>query len=109
MSLPRPSTRWHRTSKWKEGRNLEFRQFIDGEWTGASNGGSWELINPATEEIIDLIPFGNEADAVAAMDAAARAFPAWSDTTPYQRAAILEKTAALIKSRASEFAAERPG
>lgn len=83
---------------------MEFRQFIDGEWTGASNGGSWELVNPATEEIIDLIPFGDEVDAVAAMDAAARAFPAWSDTTPYQRAAILEKTAALIKSRASEFA-----
>ena len=33
-----------------------------------------------------------------------RPFPAWSDTTPYQRAAILEKTAALIKSRAAEFA-----
>ena len=68
---------------------MEFRQFIDGEWTGAINGRSWELINPATEEIIDLIPFGDETDAVAAMDAAARAFPTWSNTTPYQRASIL--------------------
>lgn len=82
---------------------MDFRQFIDGEWTGASNGGSWELINPATEEVIDLLPFGNGVDAQAAMDAAARAFPAWSNTTPYERAAILERAAAAIKGRASEF------
>ena len=83
---------------------MDFRQFIDGEWTGASNGGSWELINPATEEVIDLLPFGGEADALHAMDAAARALPDWSDGTPYRRAAILEKAAALIKARAEEFA-----
>ncbi len=49
---------------------MEFRQFIGGEWTGAGNGGSWELVNPATEEVIDLIPFGDGADAIAALDAA---------------------------------------
>ena len=57
------------------GMNMDFRQFIDGEWTGASNGGSWELINPATEEVIDLLPFGDGADAAAALDAAAAGFP----------------------------------
>lgn len=84
--------------------SMDFRQFIGGEWTGASNGGSWELINPATEEVIDLLPYGDAADAVAALNAASAALPAWSDSTPYQRAAILERTAAMIKSRAGEFA-----
>jgi succinate-semialdehyde dehydrogenase/glutarate-semialdehyde dehydrogenase len=82
----------------------DFRQFIGGEWTGAANGGSWELINPANEEVIDLLPYGDGADAVAALNAASAAVPAWSETTPYQRAAILERTAGLIKSRAGEFA-----
>ncbi|MGH8928411.1 MAG: NAD-dependent succinate-semialdehyde dehydrogenase [Acidimicrobiia bacterium] len=83
----------------------EFRQFIDGEWVGAIGGGSWELINPATEAVVDLLPFGDGVDAAAAVDAAARAFPVWSTTTPYERAAILERTAALIKQRAAEFSA----
>jgi acyl-CoA reductase-like NAD-dependent aldehyde dehydrogenase len=83
---------------------MDFRQFIGGEWTAAANGGTWELINPATEEIIDLVPYGDGTDAAAALDAAAAAFPTWSETTAYQRASILEKTAGIIRSRVDDFA-----
>jgi acyl-CoA reductase-like NAD-dependent aldehyde dehydrogenase len=83
---------------------MDFRQFIGGQWTPAANGGTWELINPATEEIIDLVPYGDATDAAAALDAAAAAFRTWSETTPYERAKILEKTAAIIRSRVDDFA-----
>ncbi|HEY7563849.1 MAG TPA: NAD-dependent succinate-semialdehyde dehydrogenase [Acidimicrobiia bacterium] len=84
--------------------DFNFQQFIGGEWIQAANGGTWELINPATEEMIDLLPFGDAVDATAALDAAARAFVTWSETTPYERAKVLEKAAAIIKSRVDEFA-----
>jgi acyl-CoA reductase-like NAD-dependent aldehyde dehydrogenase len=54
---------------------IDFRQRIGGEWVDAAGGGSWDLVNPATEEIIEEIPFGDAEDAYAAIDAAAEAFP----------------------------------
>ncbi len=78
------------------------RQLIAGEWVGAVDGKTYDLINPATEETIEALPYGGKADAEAAIDAAAEAFPAWSATNPYQRAAILQRAADLIVERADE-------
>ena len=61
-----------------------FKQLIGGEWTDAGNSGTWDLIDPATEEVIQQVPFGDEADAQAAVDAAAAAFPEWSRHHPLQ-------------------------
>ena len=83
---------------------MKYGQFISGEWVEASNGGTWDLINPATEETVEQIPFGDEKDARAALDAADSAFEEWSHTNPYQRARYLEKAATTIRSRADEFA-----
>lgn len=81
-----------------------YKQYIGGNWVEASNGGLWELINPATEEIIQVIPFGNGDDANAAIEAAEKAFLAWSSQTPYKRAEVLKKAADLIRSRAGDLA-----
>src|SRR5215475_11535062 len=81
-----------------------FKQLINGEWVDASNGGTWPLLNPATEEVLLDIPFGNAADATAAIDAAAAAFPAWSRKTPYQRAEVLMKAADWLLARVDEMA-----
>jgi acyl-CoA reductase-like NAD-dependent aldehyde dehydrogenase len=83
---------------------IDFKQRIGGDWVDALGGGSWDLVNPATEEIIEQIPFGDGADAYAAIDAAADAFPAWSHLTAYDRGAILEKAAALIEANLDDFA-----
>ncbi len=83
---------------------MEYRQYIGGHWSEANNGGTWELVNPATEEIIDLLPYGDASDALAALEAAAEAFAAWSQTTPYERAAILHKAADIMETRAADFA-----
>lgn len=79
------------------------RQLINGEWVDADDGGSWDLINPATEEVIEQVPFGGMADAEAAIDAAANAFPNWSQRTPYARAEILMAAAAWIRARLDDL------
>ncbi len=83
---------------------IEFRQFIGGEWSEAVGGGTWDLVNPATEKVLQQIPFGDESDARAAIDAADAAFDSWSHLTAYQRGAVLEKAALYIESHADEFA-----
>jgi acyl-CoA reductase-like NAD-dependent aldehyde dehydrogenase len=81
-----------------------FKQLIDGAWVDAANGGTWDLLNPATEEVLAAIPFGDAADVFAAIDAAERAFPEWSRLTSYQRGRVLEDAAAVIEANLDEFA-----
>ena len=79
------------------------RQLIDGAWVNASNGGTWDVINPATEGVIRTVPFGDRTDCRRAIEAAAKAFPDWSGRTPYQRATILAQAARLIRERAEDL------
>lgn len=80
-----------------------FRQLINGEWVDASDGGTWDLLNPATEESLGIMPFGGASDAAAAIDAAHRAFPAWSRKTPYERAEVLMRAAGWVRERNKEL------
>ena len=64
--------------------NFSFQQLIGGAWVDAIDGGTWDLINPATEEVLQTVPFGGAADAEAAVDAASAAFPAWSQKTAWE-------------------------
>lgn len=83
---------------------MTFKQLINGEWVDAAGGGTWDLINPATEETIQTVPFGDEQDATAAIDAAHDAFKSWSRLTPYKRADVLLKAADWIRARDKELA-----
>ena len=58
--------------------SYEYRQSIGGVWHDASNGKTWDVLNPATEEVIRTVPFGKGDDCRLAIDAAAGAFPSWS-------------------------------
>ncbi len=80
-----------------------FRQLINGEWRDAENGTEFELINPATGKRIATVPFGDGRDATAAIEAAAGAFPDWSQRTPYERAALLLRLANLIRERLDDL------
>jgi acyl-CoA reductase-like NAD-dependent aldehyde dehydrogenase len=80
------------------------RQLIGGEWVDASDGGTWDLVNPATEDVIESVPFGTADDARAAIDAASAAFGAWAAKTPFERAAVLMRAAELITERADDYA-----
>jgi acyl-CoA reductase-like NAD-dependent aldehyde dehydrogenase len=83
---------------------MKTQQFIDGQWCDALAGGRWDVIDPATEEVVANVPFGGADDTNRAIDAAHRAWPAWRSLTPYDRGAILVRAADLIRARAAELA-----
>jgi acyl-CoA reductase-like NAD-dependent aldehyde dehydrogenase len=78
--------------------------FIDGEFVDARSGATRDLVDPGNETVLATLPFGDATDAQRALDAAARAQPAWSKKTVYERTAIVEKAAEIIAARAAEFA-----
>ena len=75
------------------------KQYINGNYCDAENGGLWEVINPATEEIITTVPFGDDRDCLLAIDAATHAFTTWKKISPWTRADILRKAADIICTR----------
>ena len=77
---------------------------IAGEWVAARDGGTWDLVDPGSEEVIDEVPYGGAEDVVAAIDAAHAAFPEWAGLTAYQRGAVLEKAAAWVSKNADDLA-----
>jgi acyl-CoA reductase-like NAD-dependent aldehyde dehydrogenase len=76
-------------------------QFIDGKWLDGERG--WNVVDPSTEEVVANVPYGGKDEVNRAIDAAHRAFPKWRDLTPYDRAAILMRAAAMIRERATEL------
>jgi succinate-semialdehyde dehydrogenase/glutarate-semialdehyde dehydrogenase len=80
------------------------KMYIDGKWVEAANGQTLGVINPATEETISDVAYGGRVDAQRAVQAAARAMPAWMKLTPYDRAKVLKKTAELMRERADHIA-----
>jgi acyl-CoA reductase-like NAD-dependent aldehyde dehydrogenase len=81
-----------------------YRQLIGGQWQDASNGGTWDVLNPATEELIRSVPFGDGEDCRTAIQAAAAAFPAWSGATAYERGSALKRAAALMREQNEKLA-----
>lgn len=80
------------------------KQLINGEWQDAIGGGTWDLIDPGSEDLVTQVPYGDGADATAAIDAAAAAFPEWSAKTAYERAKVLERASGWIKKNVDELA-----
>ena len=77
--------------------------FIDGQWVAAAGGKRFAVTDPATGETIAEVADSDADDARAATDAAARAFAAWRDTLPAERAAVLRRWHALIVANADEL------
>jgi 1-pyrroline dehydrogenase len=82
----------------------EHKNFVGGEWVDAVEGGTAEIVNPATGEAIAHVPEGTQADVDRAVEAAKRALPEWRETTPAERADMLLALAAAIDEHADELA-----
>lgn len=78
--------------------------FISGRWLPGS-AGEFDVENPATRDIIAQVSDGNSVDAVAAVDAAAAALPAWKLMPPRQRSEILRRAFELMIRDAARLAA----
>jgi acyl-CoA reductase-like NAD-dependent aldehyde dehydrogenase len=78
--------------------------WIDGRWTDAEGGATFEATSPSTGEVIATVAEGTRADAQAAIDSARTAWPAWSALSSFDRAAAMERVAAAIDSRRDDLA-----
>ncbi len=78
--------------------------YIDGRWVTPHGTQTADVVNPATEQLIGTITLGNEQDVDDAVAAARRAFDAFSQTTPDERAALLERIIAVYERRMPEMA-----
>jgi 1-pyrroline dehydrogenase len=81
-----------------------YQNFVGGDWVDAVEGGTAEIVNPATGETIGEVPQGSQADVDRAVEAAKKAWPDWRETTPGERAEVLLKLADVIDEHTEELA-----
>src|SRR5262249_26839505 len=77
---------------------------IDGQRVPSVTGETFEVQDPATEEVIGYAPMGNAEDARAAIAAANEAFKIWRKTTAHDKAHMLHDVARKIRERSEELA-----
>jgi betaine-aldehyde dehydrogenase len=80
------------------------RMLIDGAWVDSVSGETLAVENPARRTPIAAIPRGNAQDVERAVQAAHKAFPAWSKIAPRQRGRLLLRIAEAMEARIEELA-----
>jgi betaine-aldehyde dehydrogenase len=80
-----------------------YQQFIDGQFVDAASGEAIDVENPANGKVIARVPRSSSEDVDRAVDAAARAFESWQNTTPKDRSLLLLRLADAIEARADEI------
>ena len=90
-------------AEWKD-LVSKYQLFINGEWVDSSSQETFLRHNPADpDEVIGEFQRGNVADVEKAVDAAEKAFPAWSDMPAPKRAEYLFKAAELLRQQKDEL------
>src|SRR5213593_2988922 len=98
------------TTKTASGVSLQddrlFRQacYVDGAWIDSTPHGVIEVDNPATGEIVGTVPRLGRAQTRQAVDAAARAFPAWRKKTAKERAVVMRRWFDLMMANQEDLA-----
>ena len=79
---------------------------VGGEWVAAESGATYDVVNPATAEVIAKVPKGGREDASRAADAAREAFDhgPWPRMTPADRAKIVWRLADLVEADVDRLA-----
>ncbi len=77
----------------------KFGQFIDGKWLESSDKGTYEVINPATEEVIGNASKATPKDVERALKSAEKGLLVWKKTAPWQRSYILRKIADKMREK----------
>ena len=83
---------------------IEQQMLIGGQSVGATGGATFERRNPLDGQVATRAPAATADDARAAIDAAAKAFPAWAAMGPGERRGLLMKAAAAIEAKGEAFA-----
>jgi len=82
---------------------MDIRMLIDGDAIGAASGDTFERRDPFTGEVATRAPAAGVADANAAVESAAKAFPEWSALGPNARRTLLLKAAEVMQAKAPDF------
>jgi betaine-aldehyde dehydrogenase len=80
------------------------RMLIDGKWVESASGHTIAVENPANRRTIGLVPRGGAADVDRAVQAAVKAYPAWSRTNPGARGRMLVQIGDALEARGEEIA-----
>ncbi|GHO86160.1 CoA-acylating methylmalonate-semialdehyde dehydrogenase [Dictyobacter formicarum] len=78
--------------------------YIGGKWVSSEASETQQIHNPATDEVLALVPLGNRHDIDKAVEAASAAFPAWRATPPQERARYFFKLRQLLDEHREELA-----
>ena len=81
----------------------KFGQFIDGKWQKSSGGETYEVINPANEEILGKASKANIKDIELALQSAQKGFELWKNTSPWERAKIIRNISNLIRKKTDKL------
>ena len=82
----------------------KFGQFIDGKWQPSEKNETYEVINPATEEVIGKASKATPADVEKALKSAEKGFAIWRNTPPWQRSYVIRKIADLMRKKSEVLA-----
>jgi acyl-CoA reductase-like NAD-dependent aldehyde dehydrogenase len=82
----------------------EYKYFAGGQWRAAENNKLFDVFRPYDRSVYARVAAGGRAEAKLAVEAAAKAFPAWSLTTPAERARLFFKCVEIVKRRRTEIA-----
>ena len=82
----------------------KFGQFIDGKWQQSTNKETYDVINPATEEIIGKASKASSTDVDKALKSAEKGFEVWKKIKPWERSKIIRKIADEIRKKSKVFA-----
>ena len=82
----------------------KFGQFINGKWQSSESKETYDVINPATEEIIGRASKASKVDVDKALKSAQKGFEIWKNTSAWERSAIIRKIADLIRKKSKVLA-----
>jgi succinate-semialdehyde dehydrogenase / glutarate-semialdehyde dehydrogenase len=85
-------------------RDVPTQVLVGGEWRPASGGSTFEVVDPATEEVLTSVADGTGDDGLAALAAAHDAAPAWAAVAPRERSELLRACFETIVARTDELA-----
>ena len=77
----------------------KYGQFTDGKWHQSTNGETYEVLNPANEEIIGHASKASPQDVEKALKSAEKGLEVWRKTPPWQRAYILRRIADKMREK----------
>mgnify|MGYP001347817544 FL=1 len=77
----------------------KFGQFINGKWQQSSSGETYDVFNPATEELIGKASKANKKDIELCLKSAEQGFKVWKNTSPWDRSKIIRKISELIRKK----------